>query len=295
MKKKIQIIVLISMFVISTSCIGISTGKSSIKNQSSAILPYYQESYDFDDMQKNQVNSISITNITINEAWDLLNDISNGIQIPIDVRYDHEWVAAHINTPYPENPKHHCYCEMEDDLNVLQDFMDLYQGKEIILYCDDGSRSIDTANLLVAHNFIGIIYNMVGGMNAWIQAGYPTKANSPPNKPVISGKTNGNAEQEYSYTFTTTDSDEDKIFISINWGDGTIVEEFGPYTSGEAVILKHMWSEKGTYTIKAKARDIYNLESSEATLEVSMPKTVNSIYYQLLLKLFEKIYFFFNI
>src|SRR4030042_3197991 len=206
MNKKIQIIVIITLFLISTNFIDISIAKSSIKNQSNPTFSYYPESYNFEEMQKNQLNSNAIININVDEAYNLLNDISNGIQIPIDVRYDHEWVAAHINTPYPENPKHHCYCEMKDNLTILQDFINLYQGKEIIIYCDDGSRSTDTANLLIAHNFIGVIYNMIGGMNAWIQAGYPTKANSPPNKPIISGKSNGNAGQEYQYTFTTTDS-----------------------------------------------------------------------------------------
>ena len=292
MKKKIQIIVLISMFLILTSCVGISTGYGLIKNQSSAIFSYYPESYDFGDMQKNQVNSITIVNITVNQAWDLLNDISNGIQIPIDVRLDPGWVAAHIDTPYPENAKHHCHCEW-DDPTILQDFLDLYQGKEIILYCDDGSESIEAANILVAHDFTGFIYNMVGGIDAWIQAGYPTKANTPPNKPEISGKNKGKPGQEYTYTFTATDIDEDMIYYYINWSDSTTIQLHGPYHSGEAVTLKHTWSEKGTYTVKAQTWDAYFFKSDWETLEVTMLKTSNTIFYQLLLRLFEKTYLFF--
>ena len=291
MKKKIQIIVLICMFLISTSCVGISTGNDPIKNKSGAMLSYFPESYDFGDMQKSQVNSITIVNITVDKTWDLLNDISNGIQIPIDVRYDPEWVAAHIDTPYPENPKHHCTCAWEDP-TVLQDFMDLYQGKEIILYCNDGSRSIDAASTLVTHNFNGVIYNMVGGINAWIQAGYPTKADAPPSMPVISGESNEKFGKEYPYTFTATD-DEDTIYYYINWSDSTTIQLVGPYHSGEAVILNHIWSEKGTYTIKAQSRDAYFLKSDWGSLEVTMPKTGNTIFYQLLLRLFEKIHLFF--
>ena len=43
--------------------------------------------------------------INVNEAWNLLNDTSNGIQIPIDVRTNNEWKSEHILTPKPENPK----------------------------------------------------------------------------------------------------------------------------------------------------------------------------------------------
>ncbi|MCK4332544.1 MAG: Zn-dependent exopeptidase M28, partial [Thermoplasmatales archaeon] len=42
--------------------------------------------------------------------------------------------------------------------------------------------------------------------------------------------------------------------------------------SGIEVKVKHTWSEKGDYTIKAKAKDIHDAEGPEGTLEVTMPK-----------------------
>ncbi len=240
------------------------------------------------------VNVVSnkIINITVNEAWDLLNDVSNGIQIPIDLREDAEWMAAHINTPYPENPKHHCYCSWNDP-NVLQEFLDLYQGTEIILYSTDGDKSTDAANTLVANNFAGLIYKMIGGIDAWIQAGYPTKPNTPPNKTIINGENNGKVGQEYTYTFTATDNDEDKIYYYINWSDSTTNQLYGPYNSGEQITLNHTWSEKGTYTINAQTWDIYFIKSSWSTLEITMPKTSYSILYQILQRLLEKINIYF--
>jgi len=294
MKKKIQIIILISIFLTSTNFINISTANNLLTNNSNTLLAYYPESHDIGDIQKSQVNIITIINITVNEAWNFLNDVSNGIQTPIDVRLDPGWVAAHINTPYPENAKHHCHCAW-DDPTVLQDFLDLYQGKEIILYCDDGRESIEAANTLVSHNFIGVIYNMIGGINAWIQAGYPTKANTPPNKPDISGKNNGKPGQEYSYTFTATDDDEDIIYYYINWSDSTTIQLHGPYHSGEAVTFKHTWSEKGTYTVKAQTLDAYFFKSDWAILEINIPKTSNTIFYKFFLRLFEKTYLSFII
>ena len=43
-------------------------------------------------------------------------------------------------------------------------------------------------------------------------------------------------------------------------------------TSGETVFIKHVYSRKGTYKIKAKARDGFGGESDWTTLKVSMPK-----------------------
>jgi len=45
-----------------------------------------------------------------------------------------------------------------------------------------------------------------------------------------------------------------------------------PYDSGEEITRSHSWSNKRTYTIICKAKDIHDEESNWATLEVSMPK-----------------------
>jgi len=47
----------------------------------------------------------------------------------------------------------------------------LYNDTEIIVYCRSGSRSLQASNILVANNFTKI-YNMEGGINAWIAADY---------------------------------------------------------------------------------------------------------------------------
>ena len=41
------------------------------------------------------------TDILVQEAWGMLNDpsLSNGIQIPIDVRTDSEWYGERIDNP----------------------------------------------------------------------------------------------------------------------------------------------------------------------------------------------------
>jgi rhodanese-related sulfurtransferase len=236
----------------------------------------------------------SYTNITVEKAWNFLTNTSNGIQIPIDVRYDNEWAVEHIDTPAPENPKHHCVCAMSTDEAILQAFIELYQGKEIILYCLAGSRSLTAANLLVEHNFDGTIYLMIGGITAWKEAGYPTNANTPPNMPVITGDAKGKPGQKYHYTITTTDVDSDDVYYYVNWSDNTTNQLIGPYHSEEEITLNHTWSEKGTYIVKVKARDIYGSESDYATLEIKMSKTSNRMFFLLLLRFFEKNPFIFS-
>ncbi|MEF8848795.1 MAG: rhodanese-like domain-containing protein, partial [Candidatus Thermoplasmatota archaeon] len=126
------------------------------------------------------------TNINAEEAWQMLNDTSNGIQIPIDVRTDAEWANKHIKTPYPEYPRHHCSCAWNNE-SILQKFITLYEGKEIILYCKSGVRSLQAASTLVENNFEGTIYNMVGGITEWENKDYPTVGNRPPGSPSING------------------------------------------------------------------------------------------------------------
>ncbi len=235
------------------------------------------------------------TDITVEEAWALLNDTSNGIQIPIDVRFDVEWAEEHIDTPPPENPRHSCVCSWSNE-TTLQEFMSLYKGKEIILYCKSGGRSVTAASILVENEFDGTIYNMLGGITEWKNAGYPTIGNLPPGTPTITGPTSGNASEEYQYTFVTTDIDSDDVYYYVNWSDNTGEVRIGPYSSDEKVIVSHIWAKKGTYTVRIKAEDIYGAESDWATLEVSMPKNkiiksqiFNFLQYQHLLQIMRQI------
>lgn len=128
-----------------------------------------------------------IINITVEETWIFANDTSNGIQIPVDVRSDNEWKNQHIDTPQPENPRHYCLDFFYDN-DTLEQFLSLYSGKAVILYCKGGYRSYKAALILVENDFTGTIYSMIGGMNAWNAAGLPTKADQPPTVEIINPK-----------------------------------------------------------------------------------------------------------
>jgi hypothetical protein len=96
--------------------------------------------------------------------------------------------------------------------------------------------------------------------------------NQPPDAPTIDGQTRGKVGKEYEYTFNATDPNDDDVKYCIDWGDNTT--EWTRYNpSGTDVKVKHTWSKKGDYTIRAKAVDVYDAESGWGTLDVTMPKS----------------------
>ena len=94
--------------------------------------------------------------------------------------------------------------------------------------------------------------------------------NHSPNTPTISGPVKGEVGILTQYNFTATDPEADEIYYFIDWGDGTN-SSIGPYPSGDIIPQSYTWSKKGTYTIKAKAKDIYGNESDWGELTVTMP------------------------
>jgi hypothetical protein len=108
-----------------------------------------------------------------------------------------------------------------------------------------------------------------------------------PNTPEITGPTSGNPGQAYNYTFLSTDPDGNILYYFVDWGDGTNSGWLGPYTSGQPVTISHVWSKRGTYTVKAKVKDAYDAESGWGTLEVIIPR-IRVSYSSLFLRFLER-------
>ena len=111
-----------------------------------------------------------------------------------------------------------------------------------------------------------------------------------PSPPIIEGRTLGKPGNEYEYSFTSTDPEGDDIAgYVIDWGDGSEEILEGPFISGETATANHTWIKKGTYTARAKARDIHGSESDWETLTVSMSKNKAIGLKSLFLRFFEKL------
>lgn len=93
---------------------------------------------------------------------------------------------------------------------------------------------------------------------------------SPPNTPTITGPAKGKIKVPTSYDLSATDPDGDNVLFYVDWGDGK-TEWKGASASGAVLTASHTWSEKGDYTIRVKAADIYGSETDWATLPVTMP------------------------
>ena len=109
---------------------------------------------------------------------------------------------------------------------------------------------------------------------------WPNENPDKPNRP--SGPSSGKLKETYTYSSETEDSDLDDVFYLFEWGDGTNSGWLGPYTSGVECTSQHIWSKKGDYQIKVKARDRLYAESPWSDpLIVTMPRnrtTYNSLF-----------------
>jgi nitrous oxidase accessory protein NosD len=103
--------------------------------------------------------------------------------------------------------------------------------------------------------------------------------NAPPDAPLINGPTSGNAGEEYTYTFVAVDPNDDNIYYQINWGDGQVDDWYGPCSSNLVITRTHTWSEKGTYLIQARAKDIDGAIGEWGSLSVTMPLDVEFSYH----------------
>jgi hypothetical protein len=98
-----------------------------------------------------------------------------------------------------------------------------------------------------------------------------TIANTEPDVPVITGPSQGKPKVTYIFNLTSTDAENDTITYLIDWGDSSLPDVIGPVPSGVTVSAYHAFTKKGTYSVRAQAKDAYNAESEWSTLQVKMP------------------------
>ncbi|MCW3984911.1 MAG: right-handed parallel beta-helix repeat-containing protein [Candidatus Bathyarchaeota archaeon] len=106
--------------------------------------------------------AVSITgysNVTVSAAKNMID--SNPSLVVLDVRTQSEYDSGHIR-----NAKHIPVGELEGRLDELE------TADEILVYCRSGGRSA-TASQILAENGFSQVFNMLGGITAWIDAGYP--------------------------------------------------------------------------------------------------------------------------
>jgi rhodanese-related sulfurtransferase len=115
-----------------------------------------------------------IINITVWEAWDMLENEEDGIQIPIDDRTFSEYYTERIATPHSYDKPILYPLQLIEKPLFMKIFFLLFEDKEIIIYCRSANRSYIAGTFLLQNGYQGKMYNMVGGINEWKAAGLPT-------------------------------------------------------------------------------------------------------------------------
>ena len=104
------------------------------------------------------------TDIRAEVAYSMINDtVTFPNLLILDVRSQSEYDSVHLNNSIliPVD-------ELESRLDEIVE----YNNTEIIVYCASGARSHAASEILVSNGF-SKVYNILGGITAWIDAGYP--------------------------------------------------------------------------------------------------------------------------
>lgn len=109
--------------------------------------------------------------------------------------------------------------------------------------------------------------------------------NLPPDPPAITGPTSGKIKVATTYTFTTSDPEDDDLYFYVDWGDSTNSGWIGP---DDTLELSHTWQKKGTYTIKAQAKDSLGALSNWTNYPITMPYSYNIPFKPLFERLFDR-------
>ena len=218
------------------------------------------------DLSEKKINDCQYNgyiDISVEEAWELLSNTTNGIQYPIDVRTFDEWKYERIDTPYPEYARFFTLSELQT-LNGINNFKSTYSNKEVIIYCKSGGRSTSASQYLVSNDFNGTIYNMIGGITSWKQAELPIKiSNQIPNQPeIILNSSDCYLNITCIFSAISNDPDDDVVRYAWDWNNDDVIDEWTDYfKSNEISRISHKWIDIDVYDIKVLAEDIVGEKS----------------------------------
>ncbi len=102
-------------------------------------------------------------NLTVEETKSLIQE--NPDLVVLDVRTKEEYEISHL-----QNAILIPVSELAGQLAELD------KDKKILVYCNTGIRSAMASKILVNNGFSSV-YNMLGGIDDWIKAGYPVVLN----------------------------------------------------------------------------------------------------------------------
>jgi len=127
------------------------------------------------------------TNVTVTQAKSM-TDLNPSLVV-LDVRTQDEYNSGHIR-----NARLIPHTELEGRLNELN------KTDEILVYCRTGVRS-STASQILTDNGFSHVYNMLDGITAWMNQGYPVYVNYSSIQEAINNATEGDTIYVSSGTY----------------------------------------------------------------------------------------------
>lgn len=92
-----------------------------------------------------------------------------------------------------------------------------------------------------------------------------------PSQPI--GPSEGKPGIKYTFKTNTTEPDGDQVWYLWDWNDGNYSSWLGPYDSNVTCEASYIWENKDNYSIRVKAKDVYDIESNwSEPLYFSTPK-----------------------
>jgi hypothetical protein len=100
--------------------------------------------------------------------------------------------------------------------------------------------------------------------------------NYPPTIPQVIGPSAGGNGINFDFIVNTTDPEADQIYYLFDWGNGNFSGWLGPVNSSVSVTTSYTWRDDGNYTIRVKAKDIYEGESEWSVVHpISIAPQIN--------------------
>jgi len=118
--------------------------------------------------EQRKENTSGLENVSVQEAKEM---IEKGDVFVLDVRTPDEFNSSHIKGATLIPVSNAFGSNLSSD-RLLKARIDEVPQKKILVYCRTGRRS-DTAGIMLVNAGYSQVYSMVGGINAWIDAGYP--------------------------------------------------------------------------------------------------------------------------
>jgi len=161
------------------------------------------------------------------------------------------------------------------------------QANDVAIFRNDGGNPLEWTKIVIDSSFKGAwpgfvcdidgdddIDILVGASFEDKLAWWESDLNQQPSKPERpSGPTTGKPDIEYVFSSSTVDPFDLDLYYLFDWGEGNFSEWIGPYNSGDECSTSKIWSEKGTYEIKVKAKNENGAESDwSEPLSFSTPK-----------------------